>query len=107
MLFVSSFSEYEWYNGARMIVYPEASYPMTFREDDAKALGTYLKHHDSVVMIGMKRVGINNFLRFFLHHHDVPKTYINNGIPHVFIPVDLNDLVEREIFPFWTLVLKR
>ena len=90
-----------------MIIYPEASYPLSFRQDDAKRLGDYLKHHDSVVMIGMKRVGINNFLRFFLHHPEVPKTYINNGKPHVFIPIDLNDLVEREIFPFWTLILKR
>ncbi len=27
--------------------------------------------------------------------------------PYLFIMVDLNDLVEREIFPFWTLTLKR
>ncbi|EFK94848.1 protein containing Signal transduction response regulator, C-terminal domain [sediment metagenome] len=90
-----------------MITYPEATYPITFRSGDAKRLGSHLKNHDSVVMIGMKRVGINNFLRFFLHHPGVPKTYIDNGTPHVFIPVDLNDLVEREIFPFWTLLLKR
>lgn len=90
-----------------MIIYPEASYPITFRAEDAKRLGNHLKNHDSVVLIGMKRVGINNFLRFFLHHPEIQKTYINNGLPHVFIPVDLNDLVEREVFPFWTLVLKR
>src|SRR5258708_9240104 len=65
----------------------------------------------------MKRVGIGNFLRFFLNHKDVTKTYIEENPPasqaralwagHLFIQVDLNDLVEREIFPFWTLTLKR
>lgn len=90
-----------------MNVYKEASFPVTFREEDTKILGNHLKEHNSVVMIGMKRVGINNFLRFFLHHPEVPKTYINGDKPHVFIPIDLNDLVEREISPFWTLVLKR
>ncbi len=55
----------------------------------------------------MKRVGISNFLRFFLYHKDIIKTYISPTDKHLFIPVDLNDLVEREIFPFWTLTLKR
>ena len=57
-------------------------------------------------MIGMKRVGISNFLRFFLFHDDIVKTYIRED-SHFFIPVDLNELVEREIFPFWILTLKR
>ena len=30
-----------------------------------------------------------------------------NSEKHVFIPVDLNDLVEREIYPFWVLTFKR
>ncbi|MEK7060991.1 MAG: helix-turn-helix domain-containing protein, partial [Patescibacteria group bacterium] len=33
--------------------------------------------------------------------------YIADGNSHLFIPVDLNDLVEREVFPFWILTLKR
>lgn len=85
----------------------EAQYPISFREDDAKRLGLYIKNRDSVVLIGMKRVGISNFLRFFLNHKNIAKTYINDNKNHLFIPVDLNDLVEREVFPFWTLTLKR
>lgn len=85
----------------------EANYPISFRKEDAQNLGDHLKNRHSVVLIGMKRVGINNFLRFFLHHQDIIKTYARNGEQHLFIPVDLFDLVEREVFPFWTLTLKR
>lgn len=85
----------------------EATYPIAFRKKDAVTLGQLLKDRNSVVLIGMKRVGISNFLRFFLHHKDVTKTYISDGNSHLFIKVDLNDLVEREAFPFWILTLKR
>lgn len=85
----------------------ESTYPITFRKKDATALGQLLKDRNSVVLIGMKRVGISNFLRFFLYHKDVAKTYILDGNSHLFIKVDLNDLVEREVFPFWILTLKR
>ncbi len=85
----------------------EATYPISFRQDDAKALGKYLAGRHSVMLIGMKRVGISNFLRFFLYHKDVISAYISKTEKHLFIPVDLNDLVERETFPFWMLTLKR
>lgn len=85
----------------------EAEYPISFRQDEAQELGQHLKNHTSVVLIGMRRVGISNFLRFFLHHKDIAKTYIDPESSHLFIQVDLIDLVEREIYPFWTLVLKR
>lgn len=85
----------------------EETYPIAFRKSDASKLGTHLKNRHSVVLIGMKRVGISNFLRFFLHHKDIVKSYIRDGKEHLFIPVDLNDLVEREIFPFWRLTFKR
>lgn len=85
----------------------EALYPISFREKDALTLGQHLKNRQSVVLIGMKRVGISNFLRFFLNHKEIAKTYITDGSTHLFIPVDLNDLVEREVFPFWILTLKR
>lgn len=85
----------------------EAGYPITFRIDDAASLGAHLKDRDSVVLIGMKRVGISNFLRFFFNRKDVVGTYIKDERPHLFIPVDLNDLVEKEIAPFWILTLKR
>ncbi|EKD64419.1 MAG: hypothetical protein ACD_50C00391G0008 [uncultured bacterium] len=85
----------------------EAGYPITFRKEDAVSLGAHLKDRGSVVLIGMKRVGISNFLRFFLNNKDIAKTYIQDGTTHLFIPVDLNDLVEKEVGPFWTLTLKR
>lgn len=85
----------------------EAAYPISFREGEARELGEHLKKRHRVVLIGMKRVGISNFLRFFLSHRDIKKTYIQDDKQHLFIPVDLNDLVEREISPFWTLTLKR
>lgn len=85
----------------------EAAYPITFREKDTVSLGAHLKGRSSVVLIGMKRVGISNFLRFFLNHKEIVNTYINDGKAHLFIPVDLNDLVEKEVSPFWILVLKR
>lgn len=85
----------------------EKYYPISFRKNDANILGKHLANRHSVVLIGMKRVGISNFLRFFLYHKDIAKTYIKDGENHLFIPVDLNDLVEREVSPFWTLTLKR
>lgn len=85
----------------------EETYPVEFRKSDASKLGAHLKNRHSVVLIGMKRVGISNFLRFFLNHKDIVSSYIKDGKEHLFIPVDLNDLVEREIFPFWRLTFKR
>lgn len=85
----------------------ESAYPLDFRKNEAASLGKRLRHHDSVNIVGMKRVGISNFLRFFLSHKDVVPSYISKNEKHLFIPVDLNDLVERELFPFWTLTLKR
>jgi hypothetical protein len=85
----------------------EENYPLTFRQKEAKELGRHLKNRHGVVLIGMKKVGISNFLRFFLNNKDIPGTYIKDYKKHLFIPVDLNDLVECEIAPFWTLTLKR
>lgn len=85
----------------------EKQYPLTFRKDTAGELGHHLKNRHNVVLVGMKRVGISNFLRFFLYRKDVVHTYISKTEEHIFIPVDLNDLVEREIYPFWILTFKR
>jgi hypothetical protein len=85
----------------------EASYPLSFRHNDANLLGEHLKHHKSVVLVGMKRVGISNFLRFFLNHESIVPTYIKNGLDQIFVQVDLNDLIERNINAFWTLLLTR
>lgn len=85
----------------------EARYPIEFHKYDALLLGEHLLHRHNVVLIGMKRVGISNFLRFFLYHKDVSKTYIRDSRKHVFITIGLNDLVEIDLFAFWTLTLKR
>jgi DNA-binding response OmpR family regulator len=85
----------------------EEGYPLSFRKSESAELGHHIKHHHSVVLIGMKRVGISNFLRFFLNHEDIIPTYIKNGLKQVFVQVDLNDLVERNISAFWTLLLTR
>lgn len=84
----------------------ETRYPIEFRKDDAKKLGHHITQRRSVVLIGMKRVGISNFLRFFLYHPQISKKYLDSKM-YFFIPVDLNDLVEREIYPFWVLTFKR
>ncbi len=85
----------------------ESQYPILFRKQEATVLGNHLKNRHSVVLVGMKRVGISNFLRFFLCHKGIVREYISKTQKHIFIKVDLNDLVERELFPFWTLTLKR
>lgn len=85
----------------------EASYPISFRKETAEALGEHLQHQHSVELVGMKRVGINNFLRFFLFHEGIQKKYMPLDGKHFFILVDLNDLIEREVFPFWRLTFKR
>lgn len=85
----------------------EALYPLSFRKKDSEALGNHIKNRHSVVLIGMKRVGISNFLRFFLYKDGIKKRYINDEKKHLFISIDLNDLVERELYPFWVLTLKR
>lgn len=85
----------------------EANYPISFREETAKSLGENLKNRHSVVLVGIRRVGISNFLKFFTNQPDVIKTYVSQNQNHLFIMVDLNDLVERELYPFWVLTLKR
>ncbi len=84
----------------------ESQYPITFREEDAQLLGQHIKSRHCVALIGMKRVGIGNFLRFFLNSGDIATRYLEDK-QHLFIQVDLNDLIEREISPFWTLTFKR
>lgn len=85
---------------------PEANYPATFREETTKKLAEHLKLRHSVVLIGTKRVGISNFLRFFINQPQIKAKHLGSQ-NHLFIPVDLNDLVERELYPFWVLTLKR
>jgi hypothetical protein len=85
----------------------ETLYPLYFRKAQATQLGHEIKNRHSVVLVGMKRVGISNFLRFFLYHLKIQETFVHDHKKHLFIAVDLNDMVERELFPFWILTFKR
>lgn len=85
----------------------ETLYPLPFRKSESQTLGDHLNHRHSVELVGIKRVGISNFLRFFLNRKEVIKTHVSKTQKHLFIPVDLNNLIEREIFPFWRLTFKR
>lgn len=87
--------------------FSESHYPISFRAKDAETLGKHLKLRHSVELVGIKRVGISNFLRFFLYHQDIVKKYIHPTEKHLFIAVDLNDLIETTLFPFWVLTFKR
>jgi len=80
----------------------EAAYSLGFRQKDVEILEEHLRLRHSVELIGMKRVGINNFLRFFLAHKNTHQDPAN-----LYIMVDLNALIEREIFAFWRLAFKR
>lgn len=82
-----------------MPLFPEAEYPKSFRKKEALALSRHLAKHQSVVLIGIKRVGIANFIKFFVGRCQNPN--------QLFIYVDLNDLIELHLSAFWTLVLTR
>lgn len=87
--------------------FSESLYPIGFRRRDAQTLGEHLKLRHSVELVGMKHVGISNFLQFFLYHKDIVPTYIDAEQKHMLIAVNLNDLIERDIFAFWVLTFKR
>ena len=46
-------------------------------------------------------------MRFFLNHEKIIPTYVEKDKNHLLIPIDLFDLVETEVYPFWVLTLKR
>ncbi|MBI5045366.1 MAG: helix-turn-helix domain-containing protein [Candidatus Levybacteria bacterium] len=85
----------------------EAKYPLTFRKKDAELLGEHLRHRHSIDLTGMKRVGISNFLRFFLYNERAKESFVSKTEKHLFVSIDLNDLVERELYAFWALTFKR
>lgn len=85
----------------------EETYHQTFRSEDVASLSNHLSHQHSVTLIGMKRVGINNFIKFYLQHPELMTFTLSKGMKPLFIHIDLNDLAERDIYPFWILTLKR
>ena len=87
--------------------FSEKVYPVTFRATEAKVLGEHVRLRHNVELVGMLHVGIRNFLRFFLYQDHIIPTYINHDEKHMFVHVDLNDLVARDIASFWNLVFSR
>lgn len=81
---------------------PESHYPLSFRTADVKFFEELIARRHSMQLIGMKRVGINNLIQHFFTHKNYPSNQT-----YLFVMVDLNNLVEREAFPFWQLTLKR
>ncbi len=77
----------------------EAKFPSGFRADDVRTLTDHLNHRHSVVLIGMKRVGVSSFIKFFVNRQKKRRQF--------FIYVDLNDLVELTLPAFWILLLTR
>jgi len=90
-----------------MYTYSESEYPLSFRSREAQQLADHILNHRNVELVGMKRVGISNFLRFFLYNPRVFEEYFGKKSNHILIPVDLLDLVDQEVYPFWLLTLKR
>src|SRR3990167_5606074 len=82
-----------------MFNFAEAKFPKSFRRTDSKALAGQLNNHHSVVITGMKRVGVSVYLKFFVTHYQKSDQF--------FVYVDLNDLAELTPTAFWTLVLTR
>lgn len=81
--------------------------PLIYRYEDAKELAGHITNHRPIVLIGITRVGIGSFLSYFINRKDVVDNYFADPQKQIFIPVSLNDLIECDIAPFWTLTLKR
>jgi DNA-binding winged helix-turn-helix (wHTH) protein len=83
----------------------EALYPISFRATEARKVGDLLKAHKSITLVGIKRVGISSFLRFFFNHPLISQIYLQNH-QHIFAELDANELVEVKIPAFWILTLQ-
>lgn len=84
----------------------ETSYPLSFRKQATDDVLQVLSQHQSLTIVGMKRVGVSNFLRFITFN---PKIHdrLQNGKLSSFIYLDTNDLASINIEQFWLLLLKR
>jgi hypothetical protein len=82
-----------------MFNFAEADLSRNFRKKEAEFLAKQLENHHSVVVTGMKRVGISVFVKFFITHYQQSDQF--------FVYVDLNNLVELTPTAFWILVLTR
>lgn len=87
-------------------IIPEAAYPASFRQKETNEVLTILRQHQSLTIVGAKRVGVSHFLRFITYNPNV-RARLNNGKHNVFIYLDTNDLAEISLHQFWLLLLKR
>lgn len=81
-------------------MYIENSYQENFRKNEIKELTSQLDFRRSVIIMGMKRVGISYFLKYFVNNVTRTKN-------HIYVSVDLNELFEKSLLAFWRLTLKR
>lgn len=89
-------------------IVPEAAYPITYREKDAAAVCDLIKKQESVCVVGMKRVGISNFLRFLAFNAGAKEKYFGKDKEKfLFVITDANDLVEVSPKTFWLMLFTR
>jgi hypothetical protein len=92
----------------RNLIIPEANYPISYRQEDSRALAGIIKKHESVCVVGMKKVGISTFIRFFYYNPKIKEKYFGQEqAKYLYIFCDLNDLMEIDLQTFWILVFKR
>ncbi|MBD3363163.1 hypothetical protein GF362_05570 [Candidatus Dojkabacteria bacterium] len=87
--------------------YIESKYSKNYRSDIAKRLTKLIKNRHAIELIGMKRVGIANFLRFYLYNENCRKHYFGESSSKLFIPIDFAELVERKQIYVWISILQR
>jgi hypothetical protein len=87
--------------------YIEEKLPSPFRKQEIKDLLNLLCKGNSVEIVGIKKIGISSFLKFFLINSGVSKL-LRSKIKDIFlIPVDMTDLADRSPLAFWRLTFKR
>jgi len=86
----------------------ETTFPITFQKQVSVNFCKLLKNRYCINLVGFKRVGINCYLRYFLNHPQLKKFYLSaKNLKLHFVLVDLNDLFEKDYYPFWILTQKR
>lgn len=71
-----------------------------FRELEVNKLNEHIRYEHSVEMVGMKRVGLGDFLQYFL---SLPP--LSPGV--LYVRVHMQELVERDLYSFWRLTYIR
>ena len=72
--------------------------PLIFRYEDAKELAGHIVNRRSIVLIGIKRVGIGSFLSFFINRKDVIGAFIQDPQNYLFIHRWINHICSPPSF---------